>query len=181
MSKIDTQFYKKKNTRLVVSVVIFALTLIATVLLYLYNNSLSSSIAELKQENQTLEDSIVSSRSDDEIASYELYTKNRKILEKKSCESEIPFLLLHLKRSASNYGFSFKQVSFSDDAITTSLTMNSDSQSAAYEKVSTLLKEYSEQETAFLDFSYIDNFEGFDEITFDQSFTLNPSFYEDCL
>lgn len=178
---ITNNDYKKinnKNIWLYISVWLFILILALNVWLYFYNNSLLSKVESYNKELTVLENNIKEINNDDKIKLYTLIKTNATFLEKYSYLSKIPEFINNLKKLWNIYKVSFKNFSYSNSIINTSVTAIDDWTSFWYQKSQKLISNFRKNEQSkdknnqIFSLDFIDYFEWQNEIKFNINFKI---------
>lgn len=181
MSAVDTKFYEKKKNNLFFGAVIFFIVMLALTLgVYIYNMKLQTELDQLRSEFTAVSEGLETAWKDEILQAYRLYERNKKILERKSCESHISSFVGHLKKNISKFWLQAEWFTYNKGKISTDISVVSDSDSKAYQKIVNFFTQYPEDDKAFFVLHPALKYGGYERIEFSQDFTLNTKFYEEC-
>lgn len=173
MSAVDIKFYeKKKSQTFYISIVLLLLVILLTAGLYYYSYSQSKTIRENNSTLAQIETWILEIQQDEKVQIYSIYADNRNLFSVLAESSKIPTMINHLKRVFTLQDVSYKWFAYSDGKAQIELSLETDDDSYAYEKVSTFLENYRGNEEALFTIDQISNFSWYDRITFTVDLTL---------
>ncbi len=170
---VDTTFYKnKKSMNFYFALGFLLIVILGTLGLYFYNSNVIRTTSELESEISRIEKSIDEVQSDPLVTIYNVYSQNKKLLDTKALESQIPLFVSHLKKNFIKYWVEAKGFAYTWGEITTSLSNQTTDNGYAFEKVVRFLREYPQDEKALFDINMIESFEGYDRIWYETTFVL---------
>lgn len=168
--------YNKGYTWMYVSVWLFVLVLILNIWLYFYNSYLSSKVESFNEDLIKLENNIKEVNNDDKVKLYTLIKTNAVFLDKYSYLSRIPEFINNLKKLWSIYRVSFKNFSYADSTLNTSVVAVDDWISFWYQKAQKLISSFRNNKQTknnqIFSLDFVDYFESQNEMKFNVSFKI---------
>ena len=173
MSTVDTKFYdKKKKTWFYLSGWILFFILAITGWLYYANMQLSQKIWEVNNNISQVESSMNSINQDTNIQLYSIYSRHKNFLERLETSSKIPSMVNHLKRIFTIHELQYDRFSYSNELVTIDISLETNDNGYAYEKVTSFLRNYRENEQALFDVEQVSEISWYDRMNFTAAFTL---------
>lgn len=173
MSAVDTKFYdKKKKTWLYASWGILLLVAILTGGLYYYNMQLDSELWDLESDITQVETSIDSINQESDVQIYSIYSRHQDFLKRLEVNSKISSMVNHLKRTFTIHELQYDRFSYSNETVTIDLSLETNDSWYAYEKVTSFLRNYRENEQALFDVEQVSEISWYDRMSFTAVFTL---------
>jgi len=154
------------------SLAFLIVSLIVTVLLFLYVEKLEEETASLESTISQIDDSITELTGDPNIQIFKTYEKNKGLLEKLTYESRVSSFVNHMKKNFIKYGVSWKWFSYANGKAWVSMSAETNDNGYAYEKVVNFIRWYEADEKALFDLSTISIFTWYDEIKFAGEYKL---------
>lgn len=167
--KTETSFPKT----LYISAWIFALVLILTIWLYVYNMTLESKIEKLNSEITTTDEALKKLNEDDKVKLYTLIKTSDVFLSQYKKLSKVTEFIGNLKWISKDYNLTFGDFAYSNSKITSSCTASNDDISLASDKVKTFIWDFRKKDNKNI-FSlwFISSFSWQDKIIFNTEFKL---------
>ncbi len=150
----------KRKNYLVLSVLFFVFSLLATAGLYFYNMNLVNNNKILDDEINLKEASIKELERDSKVLIFRLYKSNIKSIQKLNDYSNINLFIDHIMKISRIYSINFKWFNYSSWKLSLSATASSDSSGKLhYQKISEFISKYRENQNleSLFDLSLIKN------------------------
>ena len=175
MSAVDTNFYKeKKKSIFYFSLWFLFVSILVTILLYVYVSKIHDEILTMDTNIEQLDTSISELNSKPEIQIYNIYDRNKGILEKLAFESRITSFVSHFKKNFTKYNVLGEWFSYSNWEVSVAMSAKTNDGGYAYEKVVEFITWYNADEKAQFTLDTIGAFKWYDEIEFSWKFILKP-------
>lgn len=173
MSAVDTNYYKqKKESMFYLSLGFLIVVILVTGWLYAYFQSVVSQRDDISTAINQIDTSISERLSNPNIQAYNVYEKNRGLLEKMSYESKITAFVNHLKKNFIKYSVSGEWFSYNNGLVSVAMSAETNDNGYAYEKVLKFIRWYETDEKAIFELEDISTFTWYDQIKFDGSYQL---------
>ncbi len=173
MSAVDTQFYKKKKQTSLLLAIIFLFFVIGLSFgLYFYEKRIKNENREIRESISKLDSWIQAVQQDKLVEVYRNYEKHKKVLEMLSSRSQIPTLVLHLKKNFAKYGIDARGFNYNEGVVSTNLSAQTNETGYAYEKIVKFLREYPQDPNARFKIQPISSFTWYDRINYSLDFVL---------
>jgi hypothetical protein len=154
------------NKSIIISSIVLAVVVIVTITLKLYTHSIVEENNKMDEQISEMRKEISEIKKDKLVSISEAVNANRNIIETKEKVSEIPKYYYSMKNLAKNYDLKVEGFNYEKGVINTQVTVKSDNEKTAQEKISTFLSEYRKTENAIFDVAFTRTFKGDDEIEF---------------
>lgn len=173
MSAVDTNFYKeKKQSMFYMSLWFFILSLLVTILLYFYVSKIENETANIQSNIDVIDSSISELNSNENIQTYNIYEKNKGLLEKLSYESRVTSFVSHLRKNFLKYWVSGEGFSYSNGSVVVGMWAETNDNGYAYEKIVSFIRGYASDEKAIFELEDVPNYSGYDQIDFEWKYIL---------
>lgn len=173
MSAVDTNFYKeKKQSSFYLAIGFLVVVVCVTLLLYLYVSKLEKEVSSLESNIAQIDNSITELKNNPDIRAYNIYEKNRGLLEKLTYESRVTSFVNHFKKNFIKYGVNGRWFSYSNGNVSVEMSAETNDNGYAYEKVRRFLEWYKTDEKALFEMAPISSFAWYDEIKFSGQYSL---------
>lgn len=173
MSAIDTQFYKKKKSRVFWFSLWFLLFIcLLTGILFFYNSLTLRNNTNVSAEIQKIHTSISEIEADHKIQVYKIYAQHKVFLEMLWENSKIPVFVAHLKKTFRKYALEATGFNYSWEGINLEVKWQTNDAGYAYEKIVKMLREYNTDAESLFRLEKVTSFIWYDTMTYTTEFRL---------
>lgn len=157
---------KRAENRFLLALFFFIFCILSSAWIHFYNMSVSKEIRGIEENLSQVKKSIADREADPLIQSYLLYETHKSIFERLAYESEISTFVEHIKTIALRYGIEFRWFAYNQWDITTNIRSDNDARWFWYQKVTTFLRDYRDDENALFDLNSVNAFRWHDRIEY---------------
>lgn len=169
----DIKVLNEKSRGTYFSSILFLLVVvIATTVLYLYNNHLKSNIEEIQASITTIESNINEVENDKNIQIYRLIQLNKTVISSYESMNDVIKYINHINVIKGKYGLMFMGFDLSKWEIVTNIKTSSDGEWLAYQKTRDFINKYRQDSKALFNLGFISSVEWMDEIKFKVNFKI---------
>lgn len=143
-----------------------------TISLFIYNQTLSSQVEEIKWKIEQRDLSIIELRSNPNIDTYTRYETNSAVFSALQRQSEIPLFVSHLKKNLQRFGLEMWDLNYKTGEVEIQLKSETNQEGYAYQKILQFMKAYRADEKALFDLNNIQELRWYDRINYIARFTL---------
>ena len=136
---------KSSNAYLIISGIIFAFSILATIFLYASNSSIDSNITETNSKIKEFTQTITDLKNNNQISAYNIIKDALPSIEKSINESKIQNYVAEVTRVSRKYKIDFNWFSYANKNISTSALAASINNTDAVQKISDFIKDYRVQ------------------------------------
>ncbi len=172
MEDINLLNEKTKSSYFPASTIFLVVVLVATILLYLYNNYIENSIKDIQNDTTTIEASIKEVENDKNIQIYRLIELNKEVIASYESMNKITKYINHLNELKSKYNLEFNWFDLSKWEIVTNIKTTSDDGWLAYQKTRDFINKYRLDPKWLFDLWFVSSVEWMDEIKFKVNFKI---------
>jgi len=163
---------KKPKYAYFTSILFLSFIVLGTIILYLYNNYLVSSINDKLENIRIVESSIKEVENDKNIQIYSLLETNKTVLSSYESINHVSDFINHLNLLKSKYDINFYGFELSNWVLKSEVTTISDNNWIAFLKARNFIKKYRSDNDAIFDLWFVNDFLGSDEIKFNVNFKI---------
>lgn len=173
MSAVDTNFYKeKKKSMFYFSLWFLFVSILVTILLYVYVSKINTEVTTVSENITQIDTSISELNNNPEIQIYNIYERNKGVLEKLAYESRVTSFVSNLKKNFTKYNVLGEWFAYSNWQVGIAMSAKTNDGGYAYEKVVDFIKGYNADEKALFELDTIGIFKWYDEIEFAWKYIL---------
>nr|MDD3720026.1 hypothetical protein [Candidatus Gracilibacteria bacterium] len=147
-------------------------SVVLTASLFFYNLNLEKNIVANTDKINQINESITKLQDDKNIQVYNLLQQNKNVLADLTKKSRIKDFIYHVRSLEGIYGIVFKGFNYNNGNLSLQASAPFNSTTLASNRVSMFIKSYREDPKSMFDLGFINNFNGFDSMTFGVNLTL---------
>lgn len=163
---------KKPISSYTMSILFFAVVVVATILMFLYNSFLSWQVEELESKISWIEISIKAVEQDESLQIYSLLELNKEAISKYENMNRITEFINHMNTIKWKYNLDIKWFDLKNWEIETLIRSSSDNEWIAYEKTKEFISNYRVDELAMFDLLFVNSFTWMDDMKFKVNFKI---------
>jgi len=171
MSIPDNLYKKKKKNSHSVSILFLIIVIISTIILYIYNTSISSDIDKVRLAIANIDNLTENIKKDEKVQIYSLIEANKKTLERMKYISQVPDFIEHFKLIWKKYKVNLESFNYSWWKLTSELSFE-DINEITYLRVVNFIKGYRTSKDSLFDLKFIKSIEWQKNIKFAISLDL---------
>lgn len=154
------------------STLFLVVVIVATIVLYFYNNHLKGSIAEIQTSITTIDSNINEVENDKNIQIYRLIQLNKSVIRSYESMNNITKYINHMNVIKGKYNLEFNWFDLSKWVITTNIKTSSNEEWLAYQKTRDFISKYRQDKKALFNLGFVTSVEWMDEIKFKVDFKI---------
>lgn len=148
------------------------IVVLATIVLYFYNNHLKTSIEEIQTSITTIDSSINEVENDKNIQIYRLIELNKSVISSYESMNKVTKYINHMNVIKGKYNLEFDWFDLSKWVITTNIKTTSNDEWLAYQKTRDFISKYRQDTKALFNLGFVTSVEWMDEIKFKVNFKI---------